>query len=96
MQKIRFWVRKYFAFSQRETSGFLALLAIILVLLVLPFLYKPKAEPYNNTRDLQILDSLAAVLDDTEEARRSTFSSKKATVALRPFNPNELSEQEWN
>lgn len=95
MQKIRFWIRKYFAFSQRETSGFLYLLALMLILLLLPFLFKPKTEPYSSTRDQEMLDSLALLLDDVEEARRSTFAAKKSTVVLKPFDPNRLTEQEW-
>ena len=95
MQKIRFWIRKYFAFSQRETTGFLWLLALMTILLALPFLFKPKPKAYNNTRDRETLDSLAVILDNREESRTKTFRNKKATVALKPFNPNELTEQEW-
>ncbi len=95
MRKLRFWIRQYFGFSQRETSGFLILLVLMAIFLVLPFLIRPAYEPYNSARDQQILDSLALILDDREETRRSSFSSKSTTVALRPFNPNALTEQEW-
>jgi competence protein ComEA len=95
MQKVRLWIRKKFAFSQRETSGFLYLLGLMLILMLLPFLFKPGSEPYNSARDREMLDSLAVLLDDVEEARRSTFAAKKPTVALKPFNPNKLTEQEW-
>ncbi|KAA9331195.1 ComEA family DNA-binding protein [Adhaeribacter soli] len=95
MQKIRLWIRKNFAFSQRETSGFLYLLGLMLFLMLLPFIFKPRTEPYNSARDQEILDSLALLLDDVEEARRSTFSAKKTSFKLKPFDPNELSEQEW-
>ena len=95
MRKIRFWVRQYFGFSQRETSGFLVLLCLMAVFMILPFLVKPKPEPYDLTKDQRILDSLAVVLDNREEARRPTFSAGINTVALKPFNPNALTEKDW-
>ncbi len=95
MNKIRFWIRQHFNFSQRETSGFLVLLVLMALFLVLPFFIKPQPKPYDLTKDQQLLDSLSAVLDTREEIRKSTFYAKKPTVSLRPFNPNELSEQEW-
>ena len=65
------------------------------VFLILPFFIKPKSEIYDPTHDQQVLDSLAVILDDREEIRRSTFYAKKPTVPLRPFNPNQLTEQQW-
>ena len=81
MNKLRFWIRQYFGFSQRETSGFLVLLVLMAMFLILPFFIKPKPEIYNPTHDRQILDSLTAVLDAREEIRRSTFYAKKPTVS---------------
>ena len=65
------------------------------LLLILPFFLKPKPEPYDITKDKQVLDSLAVILDAREETRRSTFYAKKPAVSLKPFNPNALSEAEW-
>jgi DNA uptake protein ComE-like DNA-binding protein len=94
VQQLRFWIRQYFGYSQRETNSFLALLLLMLLFLVLPFIFRPKAEPYSDTADQAKLDKLAALLDDEVEAARPKYESKVA-VALRPFNPNKLSEQEW-
>lgn len=95
MKKLRFWIRQYFGFSQRETSGFLVLLVLMTLFLILPFFLKPQPEPYDPTYDQKVLDSLAVILDDREEVRRSTFYAKKPAVSLKPFNPNALSEEEW-
>ncbi|MBK0404540.1 helix-hairpin-helix domain-containing protein [Adhaeribacter sp. BT258] len=95
MNKLRFRIRQYFGFSQRETSGFLVLLALMAVFLILPLFLRPKPETYDPTHDQQVLDSLAAVLDAREVVRRSTFYAKKPTVSLKPFNPNQLTEQQW-
>jgi competence ComEA-like helix-hairpin-helix protein len=95
LRKVRLWIRQYFGFSQRETSGFLWLLLGMALLLILPFFLKPKPEPYDIAKDKQVLDSLAVILDAREETRRSTFYAKKPAVSLKPFNPNHLSEAEW-
>lgn len=95
LNKLRFWIRQYFGFSPRETSGFLVLLVLMAIFLILPFVIKPKPEVYNPAKDQQTLDSLALILDAREETQRSTFYAKKPSVSLRPFNPNELTEQQW-
>ncbi|MFC5270476.1 ComEA family DNA-binding protein [Adhaeribacter terreus] len=95
MNKLRFWIRQYFGFSQRETSGFLVLLVLMVLFLILPFFTRPKSETYDPTQDREILDSLAVILDAREEVRKKTFYAKKPTVSLKPFNPNALTEQEW-
>src|SRR5688572_24713273 len=63
--------------------------------LILPFFIKPQPDVYNPAKDQQTLDSLALILDSREEIRRSTFYARKPTVSLKPFNPNELTEQQW-
>lgn len=96
MNKIRHWIRRNFGFSQREVNAFLVLLTLLVLLLAAPFLLGRlyTAEPgFTSTQDRQLLDSLVAQLEAAQPERESKY--KVATVALRPFNPNQLSLEEW-
>ncbi|MBF9253275.1 helix-hairpin-helix domain-containing protein [Pontibacter sp. 172403-2] len=100
MRKIRHWIRRYFGFSQGEVNGFLWLIGIMVLLTAAPFLlnklYQPSTADYI-TADKQTLDSLVAQLEARQpEQRGNRYDKYKiATVALRPFNPNELTVEEW-
>lgn len=93
-------LRRYFGFSRRETSGFVVLVALLLLWLALPSLLRPALPSYDPAPDQQRLDTWATEL----AARRTTrpaFAGRYprrapvAQVALAPFNPNQLSETEW-
>ena len=91
MNNIKHWIRRNFGFSQREVNAFLVLLTLLVLLLAAPFLLGRMytSEPwFTSTQDRQLLDSLVAQLEAAQPERDSKY--KVATVALRPFNPNQL------
>ncbi|UYZ63082.1 ComEA family DNA-binding protein [Hymenobacter weizhouensis] len=95
-------VRRYFGFSRRETSGFVGLLLLILLWLVLPELLRPAAPTYNPAPDAQLLEGWAAELAAQRQPRsflkRSPRRYEAPTVpqvALAPFDPNQLTEADW-
>ena len=100
MSKIKHWIRRYFGFSQGEVNGFLLLIGIMVLLTAAPFLlnklYQPSTADYAAS-DKQTLDSLVAQLEARQPERSGSRYDKYkvATVALRPFNPNELTVEEW-
>ena len=98
--------RRFFGFSRRETSGFIVLLSVLLLLLLAPTLLLPRLSHYNPAPDQPQLDQWAAELAARHEARPSYASrypqrkSYKARprvpqVALAPFNPNQFSATDW-
>ena len=97
MKMIRHWIRRNSGFSQSEVNGFLLLLGILVLLTAAPFLFDAFYTPtFNNhsASDKQTLDSLVARLE-ARQPERSSGPYKRATVALRPFNPNQLTAEEW-
>lgn len=97
MKNIRHWIRNYFSFSQSEVNGFLLLIGIMVLLTAAPFLFKAFRTPASkgiNPSDRQTLDSLVAGLEAVQPARRNSRYTVPA-VALRPFNPNKLTLEEW-
>lgn len=94
---IRQIIRRYFGFSQGEVNGFLLLICIMVLLTAAPFLldalYTPTFSSHS-TSDKQTLDSLVAQLEARQPERSNSFF-KRPTVALRPFNPNQLTAEEW-
>jgi DNA uptake protein ComE-like DNA-binding protein len=101
------WLRRYFGFSRRETSGFIVLLGLLVALLVLPPLVRPRLPTYNPATDQQQLDALAAELAAQRQARptyannsrypRRTYVARERVpqVALAPFNPNSFAVTDW-
>lgn len=97
MKKIRHWIRRYFGFSQGEVNGFLLLLGIMVLLTAAPFLFHALYTPTFNSHsasDKQTLDSLVAQLE-ARQPERSSSPYRRPTVALQPFNPNQLTAEEW-
>ncbi|QCR24735.1 helix-hairpin-helix domain-containing protein [Pontibacter sp. SGAir0037] len=97
MKKVRLWIRRYFGFSQREVNGFLGLIIIMVLLMAAPFLFKAFQQPdsfQQNEADRQLLDSLVAQLEAKQPAtgQRQYVLQKRE---LRPFNPNELTVEQW-
>lgn len=79
------FIRDYFGFSQRETRGFLVLLALVLLLLAAPFLYRwlaPAPKTDTSATDQRTLDSLVALMqteDTRQEAdRKSQYGNRYA------------------
>jgi competence ComEA-like helix-hairpin-helix protein len=97
VKKIRHWIRRYFGFSQREANGFLWLLGIMVLLTAAPFLLDAlyTSRTFNRlTSDKQTLDSLVAQLE-ARQPERNSGTNMLPTVALRPFNPNQLTVEQW-
>ncbi|GAB3527733.1 helix-hairpin-helix domain-containing protein [Pontibacter brevis] len=96
MKQIRHWIRRYFPFSQGEVNGFLLLIGIMVLLTAAPFLFHAFYAPIlssHSTSDKQTLDSLVAALEARQPERTAQY--KRPTVALQPFNPNQLTAEEW-
>ncbi|MBX0291028.1 helix-hairpin-helix domain-containing protein [Hymenobacter sp. HSC-4F20] len=94
-------LRRYFGFSRRETSGFVVLVGLLLLWLVLPSLLRPALPSYDPAPDQRRLNAWATELAARRTARpafTSRYPHRGAPVAqvpLAPFNPNQLSEMEW-
>ena len=100
MKKIKFWIRRYFSFSQRPTNGFLFLLLIVVLAILAPFVFFRSNEVYNPAKDQAALDSLVAQLEIQPERSKSPNSRANTypapeNIKLRPFNPNTLTPAEW-
>ncbi|WP_439881440.1 helix-hairpin-helix domain-containing protein [Pontibacter sp. MBLB2868] len=98
MKRIRYWIRRYFAFSQREVNGFLWLISIMVLLTVAPFLFNKLYQPRlsdNTLADIQELDSLVALLETKQPDAGSRKAFFTLTDNLRPFNPNKVTVEEW-
>ncbi|WP_375436438.1 ComEA family DNA-binding protein [uncultured Hymenobacter sp.] len=101
------WVRRYFGFSRRETSGFVLLLSLLLALLLLPPLLRPRLTTYDPAPDQQQLNALAADLAAQREVKQAYASNSRyprriyaprvrvPQVALAPFNPNSFASVDW-
>lgn len=98
-------MRRYFGFSRRETSGLVIVLLLMVLWLWLPVLLRPRLPRYNPAPDEARLNSWAAELAAQRQARpafasrypRRTYATRPRVpqVALAPFNPNQLSETDW-
>lgn len=64
-----------------------------------PWLFKlataPPPAPLGNSTDQQLLDSLVAQLEAKQPERTGRREVYGLPVALQPFNPNNLSEAQW-
>lgn len=96
MKKLKHWIRRNFGFSQREVNAFLVLLTLLVLLSAAPFLFGSiyTSEPeFTAAQDRQLLDSLVAQLEERQPELNAKY--KVPAVALRPFNPNQLTVEEW-
>ncbi|MBC8085515.1 MAG: helix-hairpin-helix domain-containing protein [Hymenobacter sp.] len=101
------WLRRYFGFSRRETSGFALLLLLLLACLLLPPLLRPRLATYNPAPDQQRLDVLAAELTAQRQPRSAYAGNSRyprrvypkrvrvPRVPLAPFNPNAFTSTDW-
>ncbi|TGE22091.1 helix-hairpin-helix domain-containing protein [Hymenobacter aquaticus] len=97
-------LRRYFSFSRRETSGFVVLTLLLLLLPFLPRLLRPALPRYDPAADQQQLDRLAAELAAQRQVRtykpryaRRSYPRRAPVpqVALAPFDPNTLAPADW-
>ncbi|PVY43809.1 ComEA family DNA-binding protein [Pontibacter virosus] len=100
MKKLRYWIRRNFGFSQREVNGFLVLIGAMVLLTAAPLLFKwftkPETDPIESSiADKQLLDSLVAQLEARQPEPTGRKQVYQIPVALQPFNPNHLTEAQW-
>ncbi|SNC75242.1 DNA uptake protein ComE [Hymenobacter gelipurpurascens] len=97
-------MRRRFGFSRRETSGFVLLLLLMVIWLWLPTLLRPALPHYDPAPDQARLDALAAELAAQRQPRtyasrypRRPYAARPSVpqIALAPFNPNALTELDW-
>lgn len=96
MEKIKFWIRNYFSFTQRETNGFIILSILMALLLTAPWLYKSFiSRKHSNLSDQKLLDSLVAKIDPGSISSNSKISRNSYTSVnknkLFKFDPNAIS-----
>ena len=94
MEKIRFWIRKTFGFSQKETNGFLLLSFLIILTVLAPavfnYFYQLSVEN-NSQKDKEMLNQLIRDWKGSRRQKTDIELKKKACVA---FNPNMANEKE--
>ncbi|OUJ75377.1 ComEA family DNA-binding protein [Hymenobacter crusticola] len=98
-------LRRYFGFSRRETSGFVVLVALLLLWLFLPALLRPALPQYDPAADQRQLEQVATELAVQRQPR--AFADRRyprrgyaprvpvPQVPLAPFDPNSLTPLEW-
>jgi competence protein ComEA len=105
MKSLERWIRNYFHFNQRETSGFILLIFGLIIIVFFPYLWHARQPAYDPTLDQQILDSLAAQLKTSPyENRNYAYNRPNRKAApvkpvppelLQPFDPNTLTQGQW-
>ncbi|RDC66126.1 ComEA family DNA-binding protein [Adhaeribacter pallidiroseus] len=105
MKSLKRWIRNYFHFNQRETNGFILLIFGLIIIVSLPYWWPSPQPVYDPRHDQQILDSLAAQLKSSPYENKpyayNRRDKKSAPVKpippefLRPFDPNTLTQAQW-
>lgn len=96
------WLNKYFGFTKREYNGLLFLMAILLLLAVLPQVYRvlfAKQEPLDKT-ELVAIQRLQLASSGEPESRFSSnyrYAKEERNVksALFRFDPNLIDASQW-
>lgn len=90
MKRVKFWIRNYFGFSQKETNGFIIILAVMIVsvsaVLVYPYVAGRFGKQQTDNIDQNTLDSLetliekqtAALAAQKEKLQKEYIAKKKA------------------
>ena len=89
-------LRKWFSFNKGERLAIITILALIL-LLILACLFRPTRKSLSDA-SLHNLDSLLALRQAAMEAQQQQQAEKSQDVAELhpfPFNPNTITEEEW-
>lgn len=96
------WLTTYFGFSKREYNGLLFLIVLILLATIAPYLYKyylyqhPSANPKEKlaVQKLLLVDRYAKKsYSNSGDALENTYTKKE--VRYQVFNPNLITEKEW-
>jgi competence protein ComEA len=97
LKKISYWIRNYFGFSQKETSGFIVIIILILFFLFLPLAYKQliNSKTPDYTSDQRKLDSLIIKMEENIYKDSSSVKQANLTnIKLFPFDPNSAGKEE--
>jgi competence protein ComEA len=100
-------LKKYFNFNKGERTGIMVVIAIIIIVLVFPYMIKITVKDNNMeflrfAKDIQLFEnSLKHATDSANEARRLDFQQMDRSVAenkITPFtfNPNLLPSEQWS
>ncbi len=100
-------ISNYFNFNKGERIGILVVIAIILIVMALPYLIKVTKTDNNEeflrfAKDIELFEqSLKNAADSADEARRLDFQQMDRSVAENklspfPFNPNLLPSEQWS
>ncbi len=85
------WLRHYFGFTTKESKGFLMLMALLGLILIIPFIYDfllPAPKPI----EVQIEELKA---DSALEELQAKQIGKKSDIPLFTFDPNSASEVDF-
>lgn len=107
--KIRYYIKDYFAFNQSETKGFLFLIFLILALIVSVFIFDflPDKQQANKIIDPKKVEEMMAKISIKEADKKSKYYDKyenkfekydneshvTKTIKLSPFDPNQASQE---
>jgi competence protein ComEA len=97
----------YFNFNKGERSGILTIIAVIIIVLLLPYFIKVTKKDNSDeflrfAKDIDLFEkSLKNAADSASEARRLDFQQMDRSVAENkltpfPFNPNLLPSEQWS
>jgi competence protein ComEA len=97
----------YFNFNKGERSGILTVIAVIIIVLLLPYFTKVTNKDNSDeflrfAKDIDLFEkSLKNGADSASEARRLDFQQMDRSVAENkltpfPFNPNQLPSEQWS
>jgi len=100
-------IKEYFNFNKGERNGILVVIAIIIIVLALPYFIKVTQSDNNDeflrfAKEIDLFEkSLKNAADSANEARRLDFQQMDRSVAENkltpfPFNPNLLPSEQWS
>jgi len=100
-------LKNYFTFNKGERIGILVVIAIIILVLALPYIIKYKVKSNKDefaqfVKEIeQFENSLTLAADSVNEARMLNFQQMDKSVAENriapfPFNPNKLPSEQWS
>ena len=108
--KLRYFIKDYFAFNQTETKGFLFLIFLIFVLIVSVFIFDflPDKQQAKKTIDPKKVEEMMAKISVKEADKKSKYYDKyeskfekfdnenhvARTIKLSPFDPNKVSQEQ--
>jgi DNA uptake protein ComE-like DNA-binding protein len=101
MNKLRYWLRNLFGFTQGEINGFFLLCLLMILILLIPLFWKWLYPPHLNYNAAdhakldQMVDKLDKAFPDDTSFTARTPTPVTATVAPYAFDPNQLSSQQW-